>query len=119
MRGEKKHKFEYIESEEFVKPDEKRKNVTGVIFETGRYGINTKQINMEKTTERGAIRAVEEWLSEPLSEEELKELKETGDVFDKNKKLEEYKCRGDALGDCIYLEEIVREGSVIELICGS
>jgi hypothetical protein len=96
-----------------------RKCVT-ITFDVGRYGINTHTMVFEtKVTEVEAVRAVERWLSQPMTVEHLERLIEDNDLFDSDATLQDYPIRGDALGDCIYLESVICDEGHITLLCGS
>ena len=114
-------RFKYIVSDGFVIPNETNRDVLSVVFDIGRYGHLIKRIDFPSAvTESEAIGAVERWLSEPLSHQEFLDLKNEEDLFaHEDRELSEFNCRGDALGDCRFLEDIDRNGSQITLFCGS
>jgi hypothetical protein len=112
-------RFKYILSG--VKSNETSRDVRRVVFNIGRYGHLCKRIDFSSdVTESEAIHAVEIWLSEPLRWQEFVDLKNAVDLFAcEDRILSEFNCRGDALGDCRFLEVIGRNGSQITLSCGS
>lgn len=116
------------------KYDSKKKVVTSVTFNMGRYGRCNDTVKFSApVTEKDAIKKVEEYLSKELDEDYFTLLKSKGDLFagreisfDQFKENENefdgkfYKaCRGDCLGNCKFLEvSKVTKGNLV-LECGS
>jgi len=96
-------------------------NVLAIQFNVGRYGQVKKMITFEQQTDGlVAIKKVEEWLSMPLPYEEYSNLIKHNDL-DNVLPFENYTCRGDALGNAVYLEvaEYYPETQILRLSCGS
>jgi hypothetical protein len=105
-----------------VEPNNVVASVRSVTFDIGRYGQLTHTITFtDPVTESAAVTAAEKWLSKPLSNEEFSSLKEERDLFcgGEDACIDDFKCRGDALGDCKFLEGITREHSHMTICCGS
>jgi hypothetical protein len=83
---------------------DKRENVVEVIFDLSRYGKYTHRMFCSgAVSEMKAIRLAEEYLSEPISPCYFNIIKD--DLFP-GVAYENLRLRGDALGDCYFLESI-------------
>lgn len=92
-----------------------------VKFNTSRYGKFTHTIKFSKLVSiNKAIKAAEEYLSQPLTYEYYEKIKD--DIFFsegwENDK-DYFKCRGDCMTDTKYLEEIKFNNRTVILLCGS
>lgn len=93
-----------------------------ITFNISRYGEFSHTITFdEPLTEKGAIQEAEKWLSQPMTEAHYDTIKE--DLFGCDEDWEEakefYVLRGDALGDCRFLETARAESDYLTLECGS
>jgi len=96
------------------KPEFKSKCVNSVTFDISRYGEYTKTIVFDELqTQEYALKQVEKYLSEPVTEDYFKMYNE-GD-YDR----EDVAMKGDLLGACIYLELLKQKGNHLTIICGS
>ena len=100
----------------------KDKNVTSVNFSISRYRTCDHTIKFkEPISERDAIDEAEEFLSEPLTKQFLKDVIHEGNKFyygDWN--IEDGECRGELLGGAIFLEEAhLDTDGQLTLGCGS
>ena len=95
------------------------RNIQVIIFDISRYGKYSHAINFNvPVSEKEAIKKIEKYLSEPITEYYFNKVKD--DLFENDLEYNElsekgYKCRGDLLTDASFLEEIkvVKEGVVI------
>lgn len=95
--------------------------ITSVTFPISRYGKVTREMKFaenEKQTEDQAIKRVEHFLSQPVTREYFDAIKD--DLFNRNLRFEDlakydFRCRGDLLTDCVFLEGIdrVSAGAVV------
>jgi hypothetical protein len=99
-------------------------NVTSVTFDISRYGRHTKTIVFDTPVfETEAVRAAEAFLSVPMDRDYYNSIKD--DVFGwSTSKFDNFQMRGDALGDCRFLEaintvKILNNKRSIQIICGS
>jgi hypothetical protein len=97
-------------------------NVRSVTFDISRYGAFTHTLTFaEAVSEAHAIRAVEAYLSGPLTEEYYNKIRE--DTFDEllwGEAKEAFPCRGDTLTDAHYLEgAAVDDKGALTLVVGS
>lgn len=95
-----------------------------VQFDSGRYGAVKHALTFNNPINGlEVIKKVEEWLSCPLTQEEYANLVRHKDLFfnPEQRAFEKYKCRGDALTDCIFLEvaDYHPDSQLLSLICGS
>lgn len=95
---------------------------TDIRFDISRYGQYTHTIGFAiPISVRQAIKAVEEYLSEPLTQEYYDKIKD--DLFCDGEEWEEakkyFKCKGDCLTDCKFLEEILFDDTIAVICCGS
>lgn len=95
-------------------PNFKIKCVKSVTFNISRYGEFTKTIAFkEKQTQKDAIEQVEKYLSEPITESYLKKFNTA--LFNE----ENFKIKGELLGECKFLEDLEQKGNHLTIICGS
>ena len=98
-------------------------DVISVTFEISRYGRHSKTLHFDtQVHETQAIRAVETFLSGPMDHEFFAIVKD--DLFGWTCKITDFEVRGDALGDCRFLESIdtiktTKEGRHVKITCGS
>lgn len=103
-----------------VKLDNSLKYIKNITFDISRYHKNTHTLFFESfVTEKKAVLEVEKWLTEKASIDYCESVK--NDLFAKD-----YTCygtepmKGALLGDCIFLEEIIKIHSChIQISCGS
>lgn len=91
-------------------------------FNIGRWGQLTNTITFAREmTGEEALAAIELWLSQPLTQDELDTLKRADDLYDENEPLTWYENRGRALGACVFLDNIHYDSQTnhITLSCGS
>lgn len=106
--------------------DDKNFKVRKITFDIGRYGECRKTILFDElVTEKTAIEAIEQYLSEPMTEDYYNVLFLAGDLFCGGDRWEVskswMKVRGDCLGDCKFLEDIdpIDGKEHFEIWCGS
>lgn len=96
------------------------RDVIEIIFDISRYGRHTKSLTVDKCSDFEAVEIVEDYMSQPMTLEYYESIKD--DLFF-GFQFDEFKVRGDALGDCKFLEKIKSSecegGRKIVLICGS
>lgn len=97
-------------------------NVTTVVFDISRYGKYTHYLLFkEPVNQQQAISKVEDFLSEPLTEEYYNQIKE--DLFDDPMPFDEakdnYENRGACLTDARFLEIANFDRGTLTLLCGS
>ena len=97
-------------------------NINKAIFDISRYGKYQHSINFDSpVTEKIAIKAVEKYLSKPLTEEYYNTIKD--DMFHSmllyDEAKENYKCRGKCLTDCKFLEDTQIENGILTFFIGS
>jgi len=109
--------FNYIMS---LKSFDFSRDVVEVIFDISRYGRHTHRMFISNCNDLEAIHIVEDYLSEPMTREYFDAIQD--DLFP-GTSFQEFRVRGDALGDCRFLEQIkstsLGDGRRIKLICGS
>ena len=102
--------------------------ITQVTFDISRYGAYQSSIKfIEPVTEEEAIEAVEKYLSTSVSKEYFDEIKDdifnTDLIWDSPDFKQYYKCKGDFLGDCKFLERIYslskNTPNSVAFLCGS
>lgn len=99
--------------------DDTKAVVTAVKFEISRYGAHLNTIAFEeKVTEKQAISAAEQFLSEILTPQYLDLIRDDIRIGDDGS---EYRFRGDCLGDAKWLEkcQFDIETGTLTLLCGS
>jgi hypothetical protein len=116
MNGTIDNKFHYTMSLG-RRPRNDRKHIWFVTFDISRYGEHTHTIEFEeRMSEDGAIKAVEEYLSEIATLEYYNAIKD--DLY--SEEFEEGKyTRGDYLSDCTFLEQSSVDAGRLTLGCGS
>lgn len=92
-----------------------------LVFEISRYGRHFHTLKLEPPRiVKNAIQLVEEYLNEPMTQEYFDTIKD--DLFP-GRTFRSFTVRGDALGDCRFLEtidsEITEGGRRMKLVCGS
>lgn len=97
-------------------------NISKVRFDISRYGKFEDSLEFSPpVSEKVAIEAVEAYLSRPLTKDYFEKIK--GDMFHDNlpwdEAKEDYKCRGDCLTDCKFLEAIYLNGGEMTFFIGS
>jgi hypothetical protein len=112
--------FKYINSTE-SEYDDANKVVSSVCFNISRYGMHEHSIFFEeKVTIKTAIEAVEQYLSEPLTEDYYEKIKkDTFSQFNWKTAQEKFETRGAVLSDAIYLEEIDLNNGELTFFIGS
>lgn len=97
------------------------KNIKKVTFDIGRYGKIQHTIKFkELVTLKTAIKTVEDFLCKPLTRYWFNKIQKNNDLFPTITKFEKGWCKGDLLGDCIFLEIAkVDENGNLTLQCGS
>lgn len=94
-----------------------------VCFNISRYGKHIHTIWFQNpATEREAVCAASEYLNAPMTADHFNVIRD--DLFDRTPSLSDYVLRGDALGDCRFLEVCVDRLSPtgqlgVMLECGS
>lgn len=113
-------KFNYInclDREYLTKP----LNIKCVTFNISRYGQYTYTIEFpELVSEKEAIEKMEEYMSEPLTEEYYATIVDDlfhGESWEQAR--EWFKCRGDCLTDCKFLESTTVEDGELTFFIGS
>lgn len=99
-------------------------NVTSVTFDISRYGLHKQKITFKTPVlESEAVKVAEAFLSVPMDREYYDSIK--NDVFGwSTSKFTDFQMRGEALGDCRFLEAINtiendKNNRSIQIICGS
>ena len=98
-------------------------DVVAITFDVSRYGKHTKTLYFKDPIhETSAVKAAETFLSEPMDLEYYNKIKD--DVFGWTSKMSDFAMRGDALGDCRFLEALRviglnSDGRHIKIVCGS
>lgn len=96
-------------------------NITSVEFDISRYGKYTHTLNFDKAiSEKEVITKVEEYLSEPLTEEYYSQIVDDlfhGSSYEEIK--EDFLCRGHCLTDCKFLESTCVTNGKLEFFIGS
>ena len=107
--------------------DNTRRNIENISFYISRFGKYKMTLRLvkwreEKMTQKEAVEAVEKWLSKEASSDYYDMIGD--DLF--GHRLDDYRnddgkvLRGDFLGDCKYLENIVFiDEDTVEIQCGS
>ena len=97
-------------------------NINKAIFDISRYGKYQHSIDFDfPVTEKQAIKAVEKYLSKPLTEEYYNTIKD--DMFCSIESYDDaetyYDCIGDCLSDCKFLEDTQIENGILTFFIGS
>jgi len=101
----------------YVQLDNQHRDVQSITFDTGRYGQVSRTLTFNPlVSERSAVTAVESWLNQVMSAEDYNNLKDAEDLFDS---MYLYIYNWEALGDCHFLESVVRNGNTITIACSS
>jgi len=112
--------FKYIPD---IRYDNTKKNVMYVCFAISRYAKYRMTLRLgEKMTVKQAIEVVESWLSKEASQDYYDMVADDlfGDSYEWYFVDGEKPSRGRLLGDCKFLESIVRiDSDTIEIQCGS
>lgn len=96
--------------------DDAAKVIRRVNFLISRYGKHEETINFkEPVSEASAIKAVEKWFNEPVTNDHWTRVQD--DLFHSDREI--YKIRGDCLGDCIFIETMYIQQGELSFICGS
>ena len=117
------HKFKYIHSS--FHPDGKNAYVTRINFFVGQYHDQEDHLDFPKpVTEKVAVYTVEAYLSTPLTKEFFERgFDGFGDWTEFNTEIlsteNRQPIRGDLMGSNIYLEDLQKNGSTIEIFTGS
>ena len=97
------------------------KNVGSVTFDVSRYGQHSHTIKFsDPVSEKEAIEKVEKYLSKPLTEDYYSDI--VDDLFHEypwDDAKEVFKCRGDCLTDCKFLELTYLKNSNLTFFVGS
>ena len=114
--------FEYIKSDGFIVLTD-IKYIRKITFYISRYSKYKHTISFStNVSEVFAIREVERFLSEPITEKYLNDVKDdlVEDLEWEDLDTEEYSCRGDLLTDYKFLEDLSDRGnSDVTVLCGS
>lgn len=109
--------------------DDREKNVVYVNFDLDVFGYHSWKLNIcnykrnrtnyycSGVTQKEAIRQVETWLSDPITKDYFQMVTE---IYDENRNPEkEYKCKGDLLGDKIFIHQIEfdEDSSTLRINC--
>ncbi len=113
------YRFRYLTEKELsARPNE---SIKSIMFDIGRHGHNRHIIEFEEVMSvKTAIEEAEVFLSAPITDDYLETIKEDllGDTIDEAKTYIKY--RGDALGDCRFIEKLkLKADGTLYMICGS
>ena len=96
-------------------------DITSVQFDISRYGKYTHKITFPQSVcEKEAIEKVEEYLSEPLTEEYYNNI--VNDLFHEapwEEAKDLFNCRGQCLTDCKFLEDVEIDNGMLTFSMGS
>lgn len=101
------------------------KYIKYIVFDISRYGKYKYTIKCKSPkTEFEAIKLVEKFLSEPITQKYFQDLQDDlfNDIKFENLQENNITCKGDLLGDCIFLESITSlngDHSTVFFNCGS
>ena len=99
--------------------EDTKKVVTSVRFATSRYGKYSYTAEFKvPVTEKHAIKDVEKFLSQPMTQDYLNDINDDLFVGCKSQ-LTDFSCRGDALSDARFLEQIKFKDGKITFSTGS
>ena len=114
---EKKFKFINCIGDYKITPE----NVNSATFKISRYGKHQRTIKfLNPISEKEAIATVEEYLSQPLTEDYYNQI--CDDLFDSLSWIQARECfysRGECLTQCIFLEKTFIKGGNLTFFIGS